>query len=74
MTAPAGAEPLADRQIALIDLLDRLLAGGVVLTGDLTLCIADVELVHVSLRALIRSVEAGLPSPLDPAAGTGVLP
>lgn len=59
-----GAEPLAGRQVALIDLLDRLLAGGVVLTGDLTLCIADVELVRVSLRALITSVEAAMPAAL----------
>ncbi|MCX4906901.1 gas vesicle protein [Streptomyces sp. NBC_00878] len=49
--------------MALVDLLDRLLAGGVVLTGDLTLCIADVDLVHVSLRALITSVEAAAPPP-----------
>jgi Gas vesicle protein len=47
------------REVALVDLLDRLLAGGVVLTGDLTLAIADVDLVHVSLRALITSIEAG---------------
>ncbi|MFF4348171.1 gas vesicle protein [Streptomyces sp. NPDC001530] len=49
-------DPIADRQIALIDLLDRLLAGGVVLTGDLMLSIADIDLVRISLRALIVSV------------------
>lgn len=48
--------PLIDREIALVDLLDRLLAGGVVLTGDLTLSIANVDLVHISLRALVTSV------------------
>nr|WP_239134862.1 gas vesicle protein [Streptomyces sp. SID12488] len=45
-------------EVALVDLLDRLLAGGVVITGDLSLCIADVELVRISLRALLTSVEA----------------
>jgi len=45
--------------VALVDLLDRLLAGGVVLVGDLTLAIADVDLVHISLRALIVSLGAG---------------
>ncbi|MEY7971423.1 gas vesicle protein [Saccharomonospora xinjiangensis] len=45
-----------ERRIALVDLLDRVLAGGVVLTGEITLSIADVDLVHVSLRALITSV------------------
>ncbi|MFF7216756.1 gas vesicle protein [Streptomyces sp. NPDC008238] len=59
--------PLHERQIALIDLLDRLLAGGVVLTGDLTLAIADVDLVHISLRALITSVEAHLPAQIPTA-------
>ncbi|GDY32535.1 gas vesicle protein [Gandjariella thermophila] len=54
-----GAAPLAGREIALVDLLDRLLAGGVVLVGDLTLSIADVDLVRISLRAVISSVRAG---------------
>lgn len=56
--------PLAGREIALVDLLDRLLAGGVVLTGDVTLSIAGVDLVHISLRALVTSVKADHPSPL----------
>jgi Gas vesicle protein len=30
-----------------------------VLTGDLTLAIADVDLVRISLRALIASIDAG---------------
>jgi hypothetical protein len=46
-----------DDDVALVDLLDRLLAGGVVLTGDVTLSLAGVDLVHVSLRALISSVQ-----------------
>jgi len=44
------------REVALVDLVDRLLAGGVVIGGDITLSIADVDLVYVSLRALITSV------------------
>ena len=58
--------PLAGREIALVDLLDRLLAGGVVLTGDITLAIADVDLVHISLRAMISSIREGMPSPWEP--------
>ncbi|MFG2205894.1 gas vesicle protein [Streptomyces sp. NPDC048638] len=53
---PLPEGPLPDRQIALIDLLDRLLTGGVVLTGDVVLSIADIDLVRISLRALIVSV------------------
>ncbi|HSJ46347.1 MAG TPA: gas vesicle protein [Euzebyales bacterium] len=44
-------------ELTLVDLLDRLLAGGVVLTGDVTISLAGVDLVHVSLRALISSVD-----------------
>ncbi|MFD0534210.1 gas vesicle protein GvpJ [Actinomadura luteofluorescens] len=44
------------QRIALVDLLDRLLVSGVVITGDLVISIAGVDLVEVSLRALITSV------------------
>ncbi|GAA1672331.1 MULTISPECIES: gas vesicle protein [Streptomyces] len=44
------------REVALVDLLDRVLAGGVVIAGEITLTIADIDLVRISLRALIASV------------------
>lgn len=56
-------EELSGRGIALIDLLDRLLTGGAVLTGDVVLSIADVDLVHINLRAVIRSITADEPAP-----------
>lgn len=43
-------------QIALVDLLDRLLGAGVVLAGDITISIAGIDLVEVKLHALIMSV------------------
>jgi gas vesicle structural protein len=49
---------LRDRDVSLLDLVDRLLDGGVVIHGDITLAVADVDLVYVGLRALISSVEA----------------
>ncbi|GGP45634.1 gas vesicle protein [Streptomyces melanogenes] len=55
----------AERQVALVDLLDRLLAGGVVLAGDLTLRIADVDLVRIDLNALVSSVSAEVHSPFE---------
>jgi Gas vesicle protein len=45
-----------DNDLYLVDLLDRLLAGGVVLSGDVTISLAGVDLVQISLRALISSV------------------
>jgi hypothetical protein len=49
---------IREERIALVDLLERVLAGGVVITGDITLSIAEVDLVRVSLRALVTSVSA----------------
>lgn len=46
-----------DDRAGLVDLLDRLLAGGVVITGDVTVSLADVDLVHISLRLLVSSVQ-----------------
>ncbi|CCA53668.1 MULTISPECIES: gas vesicle protein [Streptomyces] len=57
------AERLSGPPVALIDLLDRLLTGGAVLTGDIVLSIADVDLVHIDLRAVIRSVTGDAPAP-----------
>ncbi|WP_214103815.1 gas vesicle protein [Acrocarpospora catenulata] len=47
---------LPSERVALVDLLDRLLAGGVVVSGDLVLSIADIDLVRISIRTLIMSV------------------
>ncbi|MFF0557665.1 gas vesicle protein [Streptomyces sp. NPDC020472] len=67
LTAPDSltgpADSLTGPPVALIDLLDRLLTGGAVLTGDLVLSIADVDLVHIDLRAVIRSVTGEEPAP-----------
>jgi hypothetical protein len=49
--------PTPRRDIALLDLVDRLIDGGVVIGGDITLAVADVDLVYVGLRALVSSVE-----------------
>ncbi|MFG2714213.1 gas vesicle protein [Streptomyces goshikiensis] len=54
---------IGDQDVALVDLLDRLLAGGVVLAGDITLRIADIDLVRIDLKALISSVNDAVPSP-----------
>jgi hypothetical protein len=55
---------LQGERVALVDLLDRVLAGGVVIVGDITLSIAEVDLVRVSLRALVTSI-SGLMEAMD---------
>ncbi|MGW6421713.1 gas vesicle protein [Nocardia sp. NPDC055053] len=61
----AGGAVEDQRRVALVDLLDRVLAGGVVVSGDVTLAIADVDLVQISLRALISSIST-LSGPVGP--------
>jgi hypothetical protein len=60
---------IAEREVALVDLVDRLLGGGVVIAGDITLAVADVDLVYVQLRALISSVATAQEKRLLPRMG-----
>jgi hypothetical protein len=48
----------AAREVTLLDLLDRLLAGGIVIQADVTLAVADIDLVNLSLSALVASVDS----------------
>lgn len=57
--SPPDAPRPSGRDVALVDLIDRLLAGGVVLSGEIVLAAADIDLVRVDLRALISSVPVG---------------
>ena len=50
------APPELDDQITLLDLADRLLGKGIVIRGDITLALADIDLIYISLQALISSV------------------
>jgi Gas vesicle protein len=59
----------AERDVALVDLVDRLLGGGVVIAGDITLSVAEVDLVYVSLRALVTSVATAEEKELLPRMG-----
>jgi hypothetical protein len=45
-----------DPEVSLVEILDRTLGAGVVLTGDVTLSLADVDLVYLSLRICLGSV------------------
>ncbi|HET6963160.1 MAG TPA: gas vesicle protein GvpJ [Acidimicrobiales bacterium] len=48
------------RDVTLLDLADRLLDKGVVISGDIVISVAGVDLVYLSLRALLASVETVL--------------
>jgi gas vesicle structural protein len=55
------------REVTLLELVDRLLDRGVVLTGDITISVADVDLIVLGLRLLLASAER------MPAGGAGVV-
>ncbi len=45
------------KEITICDLLDRVLNKGIVVTGDLVISVADIDLVYVGLKLLVTSVE-----------------
>lgn len=51
----ALAPPAADA--SLLEVLDHLLDRGVVLTGDITISVADVDLIFLGLKVMLASVE-----------------
>ncbi|MBL1117185.1 gas vesicle protein [Streptomyces sp. 110] len=57
------AEALGPLGVPLVDLLDRVLATGVVISGDLVIAIAEVPLVRLSLHAFLSSVNERVRAP-----------
>ncbi len=45
------------QEVTLLDLLDRVVDNGVVLAGDVTISVADVDLIYLGLRVLLAPVE-----------------
>ena len=46
------------REVTLLELVDRVVHKGVVLSGDITIAVADVDLIKLELRALLASAAA----------------
>lgn len=53
----AGAEAAAPPENSLLDLVDNLLNQGVVVSGDLVLGLADVDLIYVRISALLCAAD-----------------
>jgi hypothetical protein len=45
------------KDITVVDILDRVLNKGVVITGDIVISVAEIDLVYVGLKLLVTSVE-----------------
>jgi len=46
-----------EKEVTLLDLVDRVLNKGVFLWGEVTLSVADVDLVYLGLKVMLTSVE-----------------
>lgn len=51
----AGASQGASSNLA--DLLERVLDKGIIIAGDITLCLGEIELLQIKVRLLIASVD-----------------
>jgi hypothetical protein len=51
----AGATAPASSNLA--DLLERVLDKGIIIAGDITLCLGEIELLQIKIRLLIASVD-----------------
>jgi len=47
----------SEEQVSLCEALDRIFNKGVVVLGDVTISVANIDLIYVSLQAIITSVE-----------------
>ncbi|MBI5149705.1 MAG: gas vesicle protein [Candidatus Omnitrophica bacterium] len=45
------------KDVTLLEILDRVLDKGVVVSGDIVISVADVDLIYVGLKVLVSSVE-----------------
>jgi hypothetical protein len=52
----------AEADVSLLDVLDHVLNQGIVLSGEITLGVADVDLIHLRLLALVCSADRALSS------------
>ena len=59
-TRPEGRRLAGTKQAAssnLADLLERVLDKGIIIAGDVTLCLGEIELLQIKIRLLIASVD-----------------
>jgi len=55
-----GDDALEERQLVLGDLLNHVLDKGVVISGDVMISIADIDLLSVDLKLVLTSVQTAL--------------
>ena len=69
MTHDFDDDAIDTEQLVLGDLLNHVLDKGVVITGSVTISIADIDLLLVDLRLLLTSVETSIRHGIDQTLG-----
>jgi hypothetical protein len=63
-------------RVSLCEVLDRVLNKGVVLAGDATISVADIDLIYLGLRIMLSSIETARRgssrAPVELGVGTGI--
>ena len=49
----------ASDNVTLLELLDRILNKGAVVSGEVTIAVADVDLLYLGLQVILTSIETG---------------
>lgn len=49
-----------EREVTLVEVLDRVLNKGVYIDGEITLSVADIDLVYLSLKVMLCSIEKAI--------------
>lgn len=57
MSGSGPLAALADEELTVLDLADRLLNRGVVLAGEATISVAGVDLIYLGLNVVLAAVE-----------------
>jgi len=48
---------IKSKEVTLLEVLDRVLNKGVVVSGDIVISVADIDLIYLGLKVLLSSVE-----------------
>jgi hypothetical protein len=57
MTLEGGRRPFQQPSVSIIDILDRVLDKGLVIAGDISVSLANVELLTIRIRLLVCSID-----------------
>ena len=69
MASHADDDEIDTEQLVLGDLLNHVLDKGVVISGTVTISVADIDLLMVDLRVLLTSVESAIRRGIDQTVG-----